>query len=101
MSVSRVRIADRVEEFFRDAPPGRWRLLALTYWFDSKAFETRFGRLLGKAIRVDVDVVVGKDLDGLTRGADYRTWRASWPGTFHPKVLIMLANDRIEVGVGS
>jgi len=97
MSATRIRIPDQVEDFFRTAGPGRRRLLALTYRFNSGTFERQFGRVLARGVQVDV--VVGDDPPA--GGVQYHTWRANWPGTFHPKVLLMLANEQIRVGLGS
>lgn len=97
MSATRIRIPDQVEDFFRTARPGRRRLLALTYRFNSGAFERQFGRVLARGIQVDV--VMGDDPPA--GGVQYRIWRANWPGTFHPKVLLLLANDEVKAGLGS
>ena len=97
MSATRIRIPDQVEDFFRTARPGRRRLLALTYRFNSSAFERQFGRVMARGIQVDV--VMGDDPPA--PGDQYRIWRANWPGTFHPKVLLLLANEQIMLGLGS
>lgn len=97
MGAHRIRIPETVEAFFRQHRTGRRRLLALTYEFDANAFERAFSFVLGQSIQVDV--VAGRPSGGSAAGARY--WRARWPGTFHPKVLCLLANAHVSVGLGS
>lgn len=93
----RIQLPVRVEEFFREHPIGRRRLLALTYEFDPAAFERAFATVLRRPIQVDV--IAGKECEGSTMRA--RFWRANWPGTFHPKMICLLADDQVCVGLGS
>lgn len=48
---------------------------------------------------VQVDVITGKNCEGSTTRAHF--WRARWAGTFHPKIIYLLANERVCVGLGS
>jgi hypothetical protein len=97
MALRQVEILSPVEEFFRENRQGRRRLLALTYEFDPAAFERAFAKVLTWPIQVDV--VAGKGCEGSTTRA--RFWRACWPGTFHPKMICLLANTHVAVGLGS
>lgn len=104
-----IEIAAGAEEFFRSKTTGgrrggRLRLLALTYEFDRNAFQRIFDRVL--RLPVQVDVVTGayeKGFAGPQQGAGLplRVWRAAWKGTFHPKMICLLADDKVSVGVGS
>jgi hypothetical protein len=90
-----------VEDFFRGSDLGRWRMLALTFQFHPQVFESRFGWVLERG-NIQCDIVTGEEVDSPRNiPYPYRIWRANWPGTFHPKVFILLANDRVTVGIGS
>jgi hypothetical protein len=97
MAIRRIQILSGVDEFFREYGRGRCRMLALTYEFDPMAFERTFATILRRAIQVDV--VAGKECEGSTTRA--RFWRARWQGTFHPKMICLLANTEVRVGLGS
>ena len=93
----RIQLTTQIEDFFRENRAGHRRLLALTYEFDPAAFERTFSSILGRAIQVDV--VAGTECEGSTGYA--RFWRANWPGTFHPKLICLLADCQVCVGLGS
>lgn len=97
MPIREVQIPSRVEKFFQEERHGRRRMLALTYEFDPAAFERAFAAVLRRPILVDV--VAGRECEGSTTRA--RFWRARWSGTFHPKMIVLLANSRVCVGLGS
>ncbi|GEM_PF-5071454 len=86
-------------DFFRGKSFGRRRMLALSYEFNPDDFETRF-ELLFRRGNLVTDVVVGTDGQRPPR-EKYRVWRANWRGTFHPKLLVLLGDQRVAVGVGS
>ena len=92
-----VQLPQFAAEFFRRFPGGRRRLLALTYRFNAAAFEHNFARVLSKNIQADI--IGGEAL--IPRGNRCRLWRAKWPGTFHPKLLMLLSDNRVAVGLGS
>lgn len=85
------------EQFFRDHRVGRKRLLALTYEFSPSVFERALAGVLRQGVQVDV--VCGKECEGSLAQARY--WRARWPGTFHPKIVLLLAGTEAAVGIGS
>jgi len=90
-----------VEDFFRGSDLGRWRMLALTFQFHPQVFESRFDWVL-KQRNIQCDIVTGEAVDSSRNiPYPYGIWRANWPGTFHPKILILLANDRVAIGIGS
>jgi len=101
MSIALIDIPAFTEDFFRKAGPGRWRILSLTYRFDPALFEARFESVLTRG-NIQCDVVTGEKSESASpRRLEYHIWRANWPGTFHPKILVLLANDQIAVGLGS
>lgn len=101
MRIAQIDIPAFTEDFFRKAGPGRWRILSLTYRFDPALFEARFESVLTRG-NIQCDVVTGEKSGSTSpRRLEYHIWRANWPGTFHPKILVLLANDQIAVGVGS
>lgn len=97
--VSAIDIPEYVEQFCRRYGPGRTRIVAMTYQFDPEVFELRFERVFRRP-GVRFDVVTGEPPDRARRDS-YHVWRANWAGTFHPKLLILLVNHRIAVGLGS
>src|SRR5579862_6092364 len=97
MAAPRIQIPAYVEHFFRTHRKGRRRLLALTYEFDPSAFERAFESILRQDVQVDI--VAGVAFSGTS--SDARLWGARWPGTFHPKMLCLLANDVVSIGLGS
>ncbi len=90
-----IDIPDECREFYRGAR--RRRLLALTYEFTPALFERAFGHLLDGTAQVDV--ILG--VPGIGARPNYLTWRANWPRTFHPKLLVMIADQKVGVGLGS
>jgi hypothetical protein len=97
--VSEIDIPEYVDSFFRKWGPGRCRIVALTFQFDPSVFEARLDRILSRG-GIRTDVVTGEPPTQPKRGS-YYVWRANWPGTFHPKVLLLLANAQVAVGLGS
>ena len=97
MGHPRVQLPQFAAEFFRRFPGGRRRLLALTYRFNVAAFEHSFAQVLTKMVQVDI--ISGEA--PIRHSTRCRLWRAKWPGTFHPKLLLLLSNDRAAVGLGS
>jgi hypothetical protein len=74
-------------------------MLVLTFQFDPQVFEQRFAAVLSRpGIRVDV---VSGEPPTQPKREEYNFWLANWRGTFHPKMLLLLANDRVSVGIGS
>lgn len=98
MAVTRC-IPDRFGEFFRTSGKGRRRLLWLTYRFDPRALQRHLGGLLARGVQVDV--VTGSNAGRDVSDGAYRVWRAVWPRTFHPKLAVALADNRVEAGLGS
>ena len=97
MAGPRIQLPVRVGEFFREHRNGRRRFLALTYEFNPAAFERAFSAVLPQSVQVDV--IAGKECEGSTMHA--RFWRANCPSTFHPKMICLLADDKVRVGLGS
>lgn len=102
-----IDIPEFVDKYFYERRAGRCRLLVLTYEFNPGTFETRFERVLRRQ-NVQVDVVIGqppaRDQNLINRpqqGLLYRVWRANWLGKFHPKIIILMADDDLVVGLGS
>jgi hypothetical protein len=105
-----IEIAAAAEEFFRRKRLAshhcRLRLLALTYEFDLGAFHRAFENILQWQVRVDVvrgtpDKYGDREPTNLGSGSVPRVWRAQWKGTFHPKMICLLADDEVMVGIGS
>jgi len=95
--MEKLRIPEHVERFFKTAGPGRQRMLALTYEFTPAEFERRFHARLYP--HVQIDIVAGCFKGRPTTG--YNIWQPTWPGLFHVKAMILLANDIAEIGLGS
>ncbi|MHB1512317.1 MAG: hypothetical protein ACYCVM_11220 [Acidiferrobacter sp.] len=69
----------------------------MTYEFNAQVFERAFAPLAKMGILMDV--VAGTECgDPMGR---MRVWRARWPGTFHPKMLCLLAGARVRICLGS
>jgi len=108
--VFEIEIAAAAEDFFRRkrlaSHRRRLRLLALTYEFDLGAFHRAFENILQWQVRVDVvrgtrDKYGDREPTNLGSGSVPRVWRAQWKGTFHPKMICLLADDEVMVGIGS
>lgn len=98
MPASSVQIAADAENFFQAHRFARKRLLALTYEFNGPVVERAFAAVWKTGAQIDV--IAGVEYqEAVTNGM--RVWRARWPGTFHPKIICLLADAHVRIGLGS